>query len=179
MAELLLHRRETRQHLLFLILLLVLAMLSGCALAKASDLRDFTSDGCSLFPDGTIGDRIKWCQCCLLHDIAYWRGGTACSIARKMKRWQRPCISVSVPGAIPSSPPGTGGHTDGPTAEDTSRLRKMNSCRCAGSWMNTGKIIRRDTAWKNTGRHRPRKKKNRDEYKSCRLLSLDAGFYPA
>jgi len=46
--------------------------------------------------------------------------------------------------------------------------------------MNTGKIIRRDTAWKNTGPHRPRKKKNRDEYKSRCILSLDAlGFYPA
>jgi len=85
MAQPLLHRREQRplggrrihRNLLFLILVLILATLSGCASAKASDLTDFTSDGCSLFPDGTIGDRTKWCQCCLLHDIAYWRGGTA------------------------------------------------------------------------------------------------------
>ncbi|HWR71561.1 MAG TPA: hypothetical protein VN604_00155 [Nitrospirota bacterium] len=44
--------------------------------ASAAGLRDFTSDGCSLFPDGTIKDRTKWCDCCLQHDIAYWRGGT-------------------------------------------------------------------------------------------------------
>jgi len=44
--------------------------------ALASDLRPFASDGCSLFPDGTIKDRTKWCACCLSHDIAYWQGGT-------------------------------------------------------------------------------------------------------
>ena len=44
--------------------------------ALAADLRPFTSDGCSLFPDGTIKDRTKWCDCCLSHDIAYWQGGT-------------------------------------------------------------------------------------------------------
>ena len=69
--------RRTHRELLFLMLFLVLAILSGCASAKVSDLKDFTSDGCSLFPDGTIRDRAKWCQCCLLHDISYWRGGTA------------------------------------------------------------------------------------------------------
>ncbi len=45
--------------------------------ARAADLRPFTSDGCSLFSDGTIKDRAKWCDCCLNHDIAYWRGGIA------------------------------------------------------------------------------------------------------
>jgi hypothetical protein len=69
--------RRTHHNLLSLILFLVLSVLSGCASAKVSDLKDFTSDGCSLFPDGTIKDRGKWCQCCLMHDIAYWRGGTA------------------------------------------------------------------------------------------------------
>ncbi len=54
-------------------------ILSGSVLpdACASDLRAFTSDGCSLFPDGTIKDRTKWCDCCLSHDLAYWQGGTA------------------------------------------------------------------------------------------------------
>jgi protein tyrosine phosphatase (PTP) superfamily phosphohydrolase (DUF442 family) len=44
--------------------------------ATATGLRPFSSDGCSLFPDGTIKDRNKWCDCCLSHDIAYWKGGT-------------------------------------------------------------------------------------------------------
>ena len=45
--------------------------------AFAADLRPFTSDGCSLFPDGTLKDRTEWCDCCLSHDLAYWQGGTA------------------------------------------------------------------------------------------------------
>ncbi len=58
--------------------LLMLCLMPGCAAAAASDqLRGFSSDGCSLFPDGTIKDRNKWCDCCLSHDIAYWQGGTA------------------------------------------------------------------------------------------------------
>jgi protein tyrosine phosphatase (PTP) superfamily phosphohydrolase (DUF442 family) len=47
------------------------------AAVEAADLRPFTSDGCSLFPDGTPRDRTQWCDCCLDHDIAYWQGGTA------------------------------------------------------------------------------------------------------
>lgn len=54
--------------------LMVLA-LASCAAPGV--LRDFTSDGCSLFPDGELsGDRKLWCGCCALHDVAYWRGGT-------------------------------------------------------------------------------------------------------
>ncbi|MCG2752782.1 MAG: hypothetical protein L6301_13160 [Desulfobacteraceae bacterium] len=36
----------------------------------------FTSDGCTLFPDGTVKDRDKWCRCCQTHDLAYWQGGS-------------------------------------------------------------------------------------------------------
>ncbi len=45
--------------------------------AAADSLRAFTSDGCSLFPDGELKDRAQWCDCCLIHDIAYWQGGTS------------------------------------------------------------------------------------------------------
>lgn len=51
-------------------------VLLACGAAQAEVLQAFTSDGCSLFPDGTIEDRTKWCECCLQHDLAYWRGGT-------------------------------------------------------------------------------------------------------
>jgi hypothetical protein len=56
---------------------LAIAMFSAAALAHADSLRDFSSDGCSLFPDGDFENRTLWCDCCLEHDIAYWRGGTA------------------------------------------------------------------------------------------------------
>jgi hypothetical protein len=54
--------------------LLLLSVLSGCAAAPA--LKDFASDGCSLFPDGNTRDPHLWCDCCYQHDLAYWRGGT-------------------------------------------------------------------------------------------------------
>ena len=39
-------------------------------------LADFTSDGCSLFLNGTFEDPELWKVCCHKHDLAYWRGGT-------------------------------------------------------------------------------------------------------
>jgi hypothetical protein len=58
---------------------IVLCLLSVLALAgceRNSELKDFTSDGCSLFPDGTLMGKDEWCECCFEHDIAYWQGGT-------------------------------------------------------------------------------------------------------
>ena len=40
-------------------------------------LAPFTSDGCSLFPDRAPSGDADWCECCVAHDLAYWRGGTA------------------------------------------------------------------------------------------------------
>jgi hypothetical protein len=62
---------------LVLILGLAWTCLGGLACHVGSaEIKPFTSDGCSLFPDGTLSDRTKWCDCCFTHDIAYWRGGT-------------------------------------------------------------------------------------------------------
>ncbi len=36
----------------------------------------FTTDGCSMFPDGSFSDATLWRSCCVDHDLAYWRGGT-------------------------------------------------------------------------------------------------------
>jgi hypothetical protein len=60
--------------------LLTALTLSSCASARPPDtsgLAPFTSDGCTLFPDGTFEDRGKWCDCCLAHDLAYWQGGSS------------------------------------------------------------------------------------------------------
>lgn len=43
---------------------------------KAEKLSDFSSDGCSQFPDGTFAQNKLWCDCCITHDIAYWQGGS-------------------------------------------------------------------------------------------------------
>jgi hypothetical protein len=58
-----------------------LAMLLSVALvlplsALADDLKPFTTDGCSSFPDGTIEQASLWASCCIRHDFAYWQGGT-------------------------------------------------------------------------------------------------------
>jgi hypothetical protein len=48
----------------------------SCSNEESMDLADFTSDGCSLFINGTFEDPELWKECCLKHDIAYWKGGT-------------------------------------------------------------------------------------------------------
>ncbi|MBN1662565.1 MAG: hypothetical protein JW943_03080 [Deltaproteobacteria bacterium] len=56
---------------------LALSSCAGYRSANTTKLVPFTSDGCSLFPDGTPEDRGKWCDCCEKHDLAYWQGGSA------------------------------------------------------------------------------------------------------
>lgn len=41
-----------------------------------ADLKAFTSDGCSAFPNGTNKQSTLWLTCCTTHDHAYWQGGT-------------------------------------------------------------------------------------------------------
>ncbi len=45
-------------------------------LSHADELKPFTSDGCSAFPDGTLRQKQLWLACCTAHDLAYWKGGT-------------------------------------------------------------------------------------------------------
>jgi hypothetical protein len=54
---------------------LSLVVLLSAPLCLQASLLDFTTDGCSLFPDGVRG--TSWCHCCIEHDLAYWKGGTA------------------------------------------------------------------------------------------------------
>lgn len=56
--------------------LLPLYALLATACSSDSELRPFTSDGCSLFPDASLISAVDWCDCCFEHDIAYWKGGT-------------------------------------------------------------------------------------------------------
>lgn len=61
---------------------IVLILLCGCSSIlpfsreESHTLDPFTSDGCSMFPDGTHAEKDLWSECCMEHDIAYWRGGT-------------------------------------------------------------------------------------------------------
>lgn len=58
----------------FALTLAVASLLSACN--SEPQLRPFTSDGCSLFPDRDLITGDDWCSCCFEHDIAYWKGGT-------------------------------------------------------------------------------------------------------
>ncbi len=53
---------------------LLLFLFLGCN--KSQGIKNFTSDGCSLFPDSSIILEMDWCDCCFEHDKVYWRGGT-------------------------------------------------------------------------------------------------------
>jgi hypothetical protein len=55
--------------------LVIILLTAGCH-SDPHTLNDFTSDGCSLFPDRSLITNTDWCDCCLEHDIAYWQGGT-------------------------------------------------------------------------------------------------------
>ena len=54
--------------------IVLLSLLSVSAIA--ADIKPFTSDGCSAFPDGTLEHKQLWLACCTTHDYAYWMGGT-------------------------------------------------------------------------------------------------------
>lgn len=59
--------------------LLATLMMSGCASFSVSRLalKPFATDGCSMFPDRAYINQKDWCTCCVAHDLAYWRGGSA------------------------------------------------------------------------------------------------------
>ena len=46
------------------------------ACSSEERINPFSSDGCSLFPNSSLISEEDWCECCFLHDISYWRGGT-------------------------------------------------------------------------------------------------------
>jgi hypothetical protein len=55
-------------------LILIFILLTTPVLAE--DIRPFTSDGCSSFPNGTLEQKELWLSCCEVHDYSYWVGGT-------------------------------------------------------------------------------------------------------
>ncbi len=39
-------------------------------------VKPFSTDGCSMFPEGTLQHKNLWLRCCVTHDLAYWQGGS-------------------------------------------------------------------------------------------------------
>ena len=61
---------------------LLIALLAGnsflfASFSQASELKPFTTDGCSMWIDGTLEQPNLWRHCCVAHDLDYWKGGSA------------------------------------------------------------------------------------------------------
>jgi len=65
--------RQRGKYFTYITLMSVLT-LSACA--TTLELKDFRTDGCSLFFDKSPFSGKNWLECCYKHDLAYWRGGT-------------------------------------------------------------------------------------------------------
>lgn len=57
-------------------ILICLVSTISTALAVDEEISPFYFDGCSTVPEGTNEDPNLWCDCCLDHDVKYWKGGT-------------------------------------------------------------------------------------------------------
>ena len=64
--------------IIYIILLVgfLASVFTNSGFSATSTINAFSSDGCSLFPNGTLSDPTLWCDCCFMHDIAYWQGGS-------------------------------------------------------------------------------------------------------
>ncbi|WP_183107468.1 hypothetical protein [Massilia sp. Dwa41.01b] len=125
--------------------------LAGCATTKAPSLADFASDGCSMFPDGALVGKVDWCNCCVAHDLAYWRGGTAeerLQADRDLSNCVRAAAGSQVlattmlagcaaAAAYRTSRPATAGATAGLTAGPTRPCRARRRRRPRGCAKNT------------------------------------------
>lgn len=74
-----------------------IAFLSLSLSACTGDLRPFTTDGCSLFPEGTPEQQKLWLVCCTEHDFTYWRGGTRDERRRADARLQQCVTKMGAP----------------------------------------------------------------------------------
>ncbi|MBC7712580.1 MAG: hypothetical protein H7177_04550, partial [Rhizobacter sp.] len=71
-----------------ILLIFFLTTLASCALFSPNpnresilstapvELKPFTTDYCSDWPNGTSDAPYKWGNCCFTHDLHYWIGGT-------------------------------------------------------------------------------------------------------
>jgi len=77
-------------------LIVVVISLISCV-SISSELKSFTSDGCSFFPDGTLKQKKLWLGCCVAHDYDYWQGGTALERAQSDEKLEQCVKKVGEP----------------------------------------------------------------------------------
>ena len=69
-------KMKTITHCFHAIFFLLWALVHTSMAAESVTISPFSTDGCSLFPDGTLKNKTLWQACCIEHDKAYWQGGT-------------------------------------------------------------------------------------------------------
>lgn len=83
------------------LILLCLSLLGACAASPpVPPLAPFATDGCSMFPDRSLWSDTDWCGCCVVHDLAYWRGGTAAQRLAADEELQRCVLRASGSSAL-------------------------------------------------------------------------------
>ena len=63
-------------HQILCLSLCFIFILYSSAVFSATEIKPFTTDGCSAFPNGTVEQHSLWVNCCIRHDLAYWKGGS-------------------------------------------------------------------------------------------------------
>lgn len=69
--------KKCHRQLLSLFVYFLVVFSSVQAFALDNEINEFTSDGCSMSPDGFMDRPNDFISCCVKHDIAYWHGGTS------------------------------------------------------------------------------------------------------
>jgi len=82
---------------MFIRLLATSILLLVSTFLQADTLKPFTSDGCSVFSDGTIVQKNLWLKCCQRHDFDYWQGGTYLQRFASDKRLKKCVTQVGEP----------------------------------------------------------------------------------
>ena len=84
--------------------LIIFVLLANTSVAN--ELKPFTTDGCSLWMDGTLEQPNLWRHCCVAHDLDYWQGGSeaqrkqsdeniqACIKQRRARAWLTICTPM-------------------------------------------------------------------------------------
>ena len=62
--------------------------------SQANDLKPFTTDGCSLWIDGTLEQPNLWRHCCVAHDLDYWQGGSE-ELRKKSDENIQACVTAA------------------------------------------------------------------------------------
>ena len=57
-------------------LLMLFVCVTGWGTMSSPQVLEFQSDGCTFYPDGTSSELVLWRDNCVVHDYAYWKGGT-------------------------------------------------------------------------------------------------------